>query len=76
MKLGYAGRMMNYTKTAALILFGTLIVKVAYQSSIGANMLKAGGAIPTMILAAIAILPIMVVADWRARRKTRRDDPK
>ena len=63
----------NYTKTTAFILLGTLAVKVVAEQAIGANIYKAGGAVPTIMLAVVVLLPIMAVADFLVHRKSRRD---
>lgn len=63
----------NYTKTAAAILLGVLVVKIIAEQSIGENIFRAGGAIPSVILGAIVLLPIMVVGDLIAARKNREE---
>lgn len=69
--------MWNYTKTALLILAGVLIFKLVAES--GTNIYRAGGAVPTMILAFLVLAPAAVTADlvarWRSRRAERRASP-
>lgn len=59
----------NYTLTAVCILTGTLVVKLVVG---GDNIFVAGGAVPTIVLAAIVLLPIMAVADFVSWRRSRR----
>lgn len=69
---------MNYTKTALLILLGTLIVKGVAESAMGMNIYKSGGAVPTILLGLVVIVPVVLLADlrsWRNRRAERRGSP-
>lgn len=69
---GFSVAGMNYTKTAMLILAGTLIVKLVAESAAGANIYKSGGAVPTMLLAFLVVVPIAFTADLVSRWRTRR----
>jgi len=58
----------HYTKTALLILLGTLIVKMLS----GGAVYRGGGAVPTILLALVVIAPVAIAADLSVRWKTRR----
>lgn len=69
---------MNYTKTVLLILAGTAIVKIGADSAMGLNIYNAGGAVPTMMLVFVVMVPVALLSDWiaRIRRRSRPADPR
>ena len=65
----------NYTKTVALLVIAGLTVKLVIQASSGANLYGGPGAVvPLGIGVALVTLPVAVLADFIAWRRSRGDD--